>query len=92
MSETLFESVWDALEATPADAANMRARSELLRALQDQVRGWGVSTSSAATRLGLPTPRFEALAARRIDEFELDALVALLERAGLALRVEVLVA
>jgi predicted XRE-type DNA-binding protein len=33
-----FASVWDAIEDTPQKAASMRARSELLMALQEWVK------------------------------------------------------
>ena len=39
--QTRFVSVWDAIEDTPQQAASMRARSELIMALQ----GW-VKTSA----------------------------------------------
>jgi len=29
MSKQRFDSVWDAIEGTPGDAANMKARAEL---------------------------------------------------------------
>ena len=34
MSEKRFNSVWDAIEDTPQQAASMRVRSELMMALQ----------------------------------------------------------
>ena len=33
-----FENVWDAIEDTPQEAASMRARSELLSAMQQWVK------------------------------------------------------
>jgi hypothetical protein len=36
-----FDSVFDALADTPAEAANMKARSELLSALKTRVRSLG---------------------------------------------------
>jgi predicted XRE-type DNA-binding protein len=32
-----YESVWDALEATPTDAANMKARADLMIALSESI-------------------------------------------------------
>ena len=36
----VFASVWDALEDSPAEAANMRLRSELMIAIRQAVAGW----------------------------------------------------
>jgi len=38
----VFASVWDALEDSPAEAANMRLRSELMSAVKQAVAGWGL--------------------------------------------------
>ena len=40
MESQSFACVWDALESTPEAAAEMRARSDLLIALQDKVASW----------------------------------------------------
>ena len=37
-----FDSVWDALEASPSAAANMKARAELMIALREVVDGWNL--------------------------------------------------
>jgi predicted XRE-type DNA-binding protein len=52
MARRTFASVWDALEDTAAQAANMRARSELMIALRTRIEGWKVSQTEAARRLG----------------------------------------
>lgn len=38
MEIQMFDSVFDALADTPAEAANMKARSELLSALKTRIR------------------------------------------------------
>ena len=83
MSELRFESVWDALEDTPVEAANMRARSEFLLAIQSTVEGWGITQREASTRLGVTQPRMNDLLKGRIDRFSLDALLNLAHAAGL---------
>ena len=83
MSEQLFENVWDALEDTPQDAANMRARSDFLRAIQAVVEAWDVTQKDAASRLGVTQPRMNDLLKGRIDRFSLDALMNLAHAAGL---------
>lgn len=81
-----FENVFDALMDTPEEAANMTMRSDILRALQSTVKGWNLSQSEAAQRLGITQPRLNDLLRGRINKFSLDALINLAPRAGLAVR------
>jgi hypothetical protein len=48
-----FVSVWDAIEDSQSEAASMKARAQLVRALQKTVRGWNLSQKASAERLGL---------------------------------------
>jgi len=50
--EQTFASVWVALEDSPAEAANMRLRSDLMIALQEVVAGWGLTQAEAAHASG----------------------------------------
>jgi predicted XRE-type DNA-binding protein len=70
-----FSSVWDALEDTPQQAANMRLRSKLLSALCTTIRGWELSQKEAAQRLGISQPRLNDVLTGKIDKLSLDALV-----------------
>lgn len=89
MARRRFASVWDALEDTAAEAANMRARSELMIALRGKVESWKVSQKEAARRLGLTQPRLNDLMRGRIDKFSLDALVNLARPAGFKVRLQI---
>jgi predicted XRE-type DNA-binding protein len=89
MKRRKFASVWDALEDTAAEAANMRARSALMIALRGRVESWKISQTVAARRLGLTQPRLNDLMRGRIDKFSLDALMNLARPAGLAVRLEI---
>jgi predicted XRE-type DNA-binding protein len=89
MARQRFASVWDALEDTAAEAANMRARSELMIAVRSKVESWKVSQTDAARRLGLTQPRLNDLMRGRIDKFSLDALINLAGPAGLAVRLQI---
>ena len=84
-----FASVWDALEDTPAEAANMRLRSELMNAIRDAVDGWGLSQSAAAKRLEITQPRLNDLLRGRINNFSVDSLLVLAERASLTIRLQI---
>jgi predicted XRE-type DNA-binding protein len=89
MKKQRFASVWDAIEPSPAAAANMKARSELMIAIREAVATWEVTQAAAAKRLGLTQPRMNDLLRGRINKFSLDALINLATRAGLSVRVEV---
>ena len=89
MDVQTFGSVFDALADTPAEAANMKARADLLSALNAQVRSWNVSQEAAATRLGITRPRLNDLLRGKLAKFSLDALVNLASAAGLALEIKV---
>lgn len=89
MDRQSFENVWDALEDTPSDAANMSMRSNLLIAIERQVRGWNVTQAEAARRLGITQPRLNDLLRGRITNFSLDALINLASTAGLTVRLQI---
>jgi predicted XRE-type DNA-binding protein len=80
-----FADVFDAICDTPAEAANMKARSDLLSILVDRVKSWGVTQETAAARLGVTRPRLNDLMRGKISKFSLDALVNLATAAGLVL-------
>jgi predicted XRE-type DNA-binding protein len=89
MKKQRYASVWDAIEPSRADAANMKARAETMIAIRETVAGWRVTQAAAAKRLGLTQPRMNDLLRGRINKFSLDALVNVAMRAGLAVRVEI---
>jgi predicted XRE-type DNA-binding protein len=89
MKEQKFKSVWDAIEDSPADAANLKARSDVMIAIREVVENWKVTQAESAKRLGITQPRLNDLLRGRIDNFSLDALVNLAARAGLSVRVKV---
>ena len=53
-SAKTFANVWDALKDTPEDAAKMTMRSNVMIAINDEVRGWKTTQVRAARRLGMP--------------------------------------
>jgi predicted XRE-type DNA-binding protein len=84
-----FENVWDALEESSGEAANMSMRSSLLIAIEQQVRGWNVTQAEAARRLGITQPRLNDLLRGRITNFSLDTLINLAGQAGLTVRLDI---
>ncbi len=89
MEVQTFNSVFDALADTPADAANMKARAELLSALCARIRSWDIPQTAAAERLGVTRPRVNDLLQGKLGKFSLDALVNLATAAGLTLTIQV---
>lgn len=89
MKQQEFASVWDALEASPAESANMKARADLMIAIRGAIDGWNVTQVQAAKKLALTQPRMNDLLRGRINKFSLDMLINLATRAGLSVRVEV---
>ena len=77
-----FASVWDAIEKTPQRAASMRARAELMIAVQEWVKGR--TQVEAARVLGVTQPRMSDLARGRIHLFSLDKLMDMATAAGLS--------
>jgi predicted XRE-type DNA-binding protein len=85
-----FASIWDALEDTPQEAANMRLRSKLMLELGKTVQAWELSQKEAAKRLGISQPRLNDVLSGKIDKFSLDALVNLSSSAHLTVDICVL--
>jgi predicted XRE-type DNA-binding protein len=85
----IFDNVWDALEETPAEAARMTMRSNLLIAIDQRVRSWGVTQAEAAHRLGVTQPRLNDLLRGKITKFSLDALIEIAIQAGLSVHLEI---
>lgn len=89
MKKQRFTSVWDAIENTPEQAANMKLRSELMIALQDHIARTGMSQAQAAQRFGVTQPRVSGLMRGKINLFALDALVNMATAAGLRIELRV---
>ena len=70
-----YASIWDAIANTPADAANLRMRSELMRRIAGIVSDSGWTQAEAARRCSVSQPRINDLLRGRISRFSLDALV-----------------
>ncbi|APT60214.1 XRE family transcriptional regulator (plasmid) [Roseomonas gilardii] len=89
MEAQTFGDVFDAIADTPAEAASMKARADLLAALVARVRTWEVTQEVAAGRLGVTRPRLNDLLRGKLGKFSLDALVDLTTAAGLTLQIRI---
>jgi predicted XRE-type DNA-binding protein len=77
-----YDSVWDALADTPGQAANLRARTELMQKIAAIVKENGWTQVEAARRCGVTQPRMNDLLRGRVSRFSLDALVNLATAIG----------
>ncbi len=82
-----FVSVWDAIADSPAQAANLAARAELMRSIAKVVERARWAQAEGAARAGISQPRMNDLLRGRISNFSLDALVGIAE--GLGRRVSI---
>lgn len=89
MTERRFASVWDAIEATPAEAENMKLRSALMMRVTGHIRKKGWTQAAVAERLGVTQPRVSDLMRGKINLFSLDTLAEM--ATALGLHVELLV-
>lgn len=90
MSKQRFASIWDAIEDTPAEAENMKLRSELMLALKSRIAQSGMTQAEAAKLLGVTQPRVSDLLRGKINLFGLDSLVNMAAAAGLHVEMRVL--
>jgi predicted XRE-type DNA-binding protein len=83
-----YASVWDAIADTPGQAANLRARAELMRQIAGFVKHQGWTQIEAAGRCGVTQPRMNDLLRGRVSRFSLDALVNISTALGFHLRLD----
>jgi len=83
-----FDSVWDAITDTPGEAANLRARAELMRQIAAFVKKHGWTQAEAARHCGVTQPRINDLLRGRVSRFSLDALVNISTALGCRVRVD----
>ena len=83
-----YSSVWDAIADTPEQAANLRARAELMQQIAAMVKRKGWTQSEAARHCGVTQPRVNDLLRGRVSRFSLDALVNICAALGCRVRVD----
>ncbi len=84
-----INSVWDALEDSPEDAAKMKLRSVFTMAISDFVKNSSDTQAIVAERLGISQLRLSDLLKGKISKFSLDMLVTLAIKAGLSIDLSV---
>ena len=81
-------SVWDALADSPAEAASLRIRAELMEQIAALVERKGWTQAEAAKQCGVSQQRMSDLLRGRISKFSLDALVDAATALGCRVRME----
>lgn len=89
MSKQKFNSVWDAIEDTPAETENMKLRSSLMMALASYLERSSLTQSQAAELFNVTQPRISDLKRGKINLFGLDALVNMAAAAGMHIEMRI---
>ncbi len=72
---------------SPLESASLQLRARLMAELIRIVRARKLTQTAAARLLGVSQPRVSALMRAKVDKFSSDALVEMLARAGIVLKV-----
>jgi predicted XRE-type DNA-binding protein len=83
-----YESVWDAIADMPEEAANLRARAELMQKIAAIIQENDWPQAEAARRCRVTQPRISDLQRGRISRFSLDALFNIATALGRRVHVE----
>ena len=78
-----YSDVWEGVADTPAEAANLRIRSELMTALTEYVERQTITQEEAGKRFGVPRSRVSELVNGKISKFSIDRLVNMASRVNL---------
>jgi predicted XRE-type DNA-binding protein len=74
---------------TPAEARNLRMRSDMMTALRKFIEKEELTQAAAARRLKVTQPRISDLTRGKISRFSLDTLVNMLADAGLEVELRI---
>ncbi len=81
-----YASVWDAIADTPEEAANLRARAELMQQIAALLKAQNWTQAESASRCGVTQPRINDLLRGRVSRFSIDALVNIATALGCRVR------
>jgi predicted XRE-type DNA-binding protein len=92
MEITAYDSVWEVVADTAEEAANLSARSDLMRAITAIIKANGWKQAEAAKHMGVTQPRVNELLKGHIDRFSLDALINIAAALGRKAKIELIAA
>ena len=84
-----FNNIWDAIADNPAEAENLKLRSQLMMALEQYIVREAITQEEASKRLGVSRPRVSDLVRGHIDKFTIDKLVNMAARIGLTTKLTI---
>jgi len=84
------DNVFEDLGFSPAEAANLTVRADLLLDLRHYIHAQGWTQAQAAAFFGETQPRMSNLLNGEISRFSVDKLINMLSHAGKRVRVEVI--
>lgn len=76
------KSVFDDLGFDATEAANLKIRAALMRAIEDEIAKKGMTQSQAAQQLNVSQPRISDLQRGKMHLFTIDMLVNMLAKLG----------
>jgi predicted XRE-type DNA-binding protein len=71
----------------PGEAEHLLVRSRLMMAIEQLIKGRGLTQTRAARLFGVTQPRVSDLVRGRIELFSIDTLVEMLGRAGIGVSI-----
>lgn len=83
-----YKSVWDAIADTREEAANLRARADLMMQITAILKANNWKQADAAAHCGVTQPRINDLLRGRVSRFSLDALVNIATALGRRVHIE----
>ena len=79
-----YASVWDAIADTPEQAANLRARAELMQKIAARLKKHNWTQAEAASRCGVTQPRINDLLRGRVSRSTRSSILSPAQSASLA--------
>lgn len=85
IKHTTTGSVFDDLGFDEAEAANLKIRASLMRAIEKYISEHKLTQEAAARLMGVSQPRVSDLRTGKIDKFTIDMLVNMLAKAHVSI-------
>ena len=93
MSENIItqavDNIFLDLGFSAEEAENLLIRSQLILALQNQIKARNWTIEQTAQHLQQSTDRIQALTQGKIGKFSVDTLIAMLDRVGMTVKIEI---
>ena len=83
------DNIFLALGFSAAEAENLLIRSQLMLALQNQIKDRGWTLEQTAQHLKQSNDKIKALTQGKIGQFSVDTLIAMLNQVGMTVKIEI---